>query len=98
MEGAGKTRKLEKDIEEELGDDYTVDLKKNYDLPEAFKYDKIPEFWNGHNIQDFIDPEILEVGLVKSNKFTANNFTLQQLTFYLCFCTEIGKAGEGGST
>ncbi|XP_034243355.1 nucleolar GTP-binding protein 1 [Thrips palmi] len=60
MEGTGKTRKLEKDIEEELGDEYVIDLKKNYDLPDTYKYDKIPEFWNGHNIQDFIDPEILE--------------------------------------
>lgn len=61
MEGCGTTRKLERQIEEELGDDYVVDLKKNYDLPDAYKYDKIPEFWNGRNIQDFIDPEILEV-------------------------------------
>ena len=61
MDGCGPARKLEKDIEEELGDDYTLDLKKNYDIPDEYKYDKIPEMWNGHNIQDFIDPDILEV-------------------------------------
>ncbi|XP_065206622.1 nucleolar GTP-binding protein 1 [Planococcus citri] len=53
-------RKLEKELEEELGDDYTLDLKKNYDLPEEYKYDIIPEFWEGHNIADFIDPDILQ--------------------------------------
>jgi len=50
-------RKLEKDLEEELGDDYVLDLKKNYDLPEEYKYDVIPEIWEGHNIADYIDPE-----------------------------------------
>ena len=54
-------RKLEKELEEELGDDYVLDLNKNYDLPEEYKYDKIPEFWNGHNVADYIDPKILEV-------------------------------------
>lgn len=53
-------KKLEKDIEAELGDDYILDLKKNYDLPEKEKYDIIPELWDGHNIADFIDPDILE--------------------------------------
>ena len=24
------------------------------------KYDVIPELWNGHNIADFVDPEIFE--------------------------------------
>ncbi|KAK7605461.1 hypothetical protein V9T40_007319 [Parthenolecanium corni] len=51
-------RKLEKELEEELGDDYVLDLKKNYDLPEEYKYDIIPEFWEGHNIFDFITPDI----------------------------------------
>lgn len=51
-------RKLERDIELELGDDYILDLKKNYDLPEGEKYDIIPEVWNGKNIADYIDPNI----------------------------------------
>lgn len=57
----GVKRKLEKDIAEEMGDDYVLDLKKNYDLPEDYKYDIIPEIWEGHNIADYIDPDIFEV-------------------------------------
>lgn len=44
-----------------MGDDYVLDLKKNYDLPEDYKYDIIPEIWEGHNIADYIDPDIFEV-------------------------------------
>ncbi|XP_065332678.1 nucleolar GTP-binding protein 1 [Cloeon dipterum] len=51
-------KKTERDIELEEGDDYILDLKKRYDLPEEEKYDNIPEFWEGHNIADYIDPEI----------------------------------------
>merc|ERR1719411_1561576 len=50
----------ERQIELEMGDDYIVDLQKNYDLPEDQKYDIIPEHWNGHNIADYIDPDIME--------------------------------------
>ena len=25
------------------------------------KYDKIPEIWEGHNIADYIDPDIMQV-------------------------------------
>ncbi|XP_043680848.1 nucleolar GTP-binding protein 1 [Vespula pensylvanica] len=53
-------RKLEKEIEEEMGDDYVLDLKKNYDIEGEQKYDIIPEIWEGHNIADYIDPEIFE--------------------------------------
>merc|ERR1712002_722011 len=54
-------KKTERDIEVEVGDDYTLDLRKVWDLknPEE-KYDVIPEIWNGHNIADFVDPEIFE--------------------------------------
>jgi len=34
--------------------------KKNFDLPEEEKYDVIPEHWNGHNIADYVDPDIME--------------------------------------
>merc|ERR1712112_204720 len=40
--------------------DYIVDLKKNFDLPADQKYDIIPETWQGHNIADFVDPDIME--------------------------------------
>jgi len=52
--------KTERDLELELGDDYILDLQKNYDLPEDQKYDIVPETWQGHNIADFIDPDIME--------------------------------------
>jgi len=54
-------RKLEKDIMEEEMEDYTLDLNKNKDLEnDEWKYDKIPEMWEGKNIADFIDPDILK--------------------------------------
>jgi len=52
-------KRTERDLEVELGDDYSLDLKKNYDLPEDFKYDVIPEFWGNKNIADYIDPDIM---------------------------------------
>ncbi|XP_071439336.1 nucleolar GTP-binding protein 1 [Hetaerina americana] len=55
-----RKRKLEREIELEEGDDYVLDLKKNYDLPEEYKYDIIPEIWEGRNIADYIDPEIFK--------------------------------------
>lgn len=60
MDVDGAKKKLERDIEAELGDDYILDLKKNYDLPDEEKYDVIPEIWEGHNIADYIDPDILK--------------------------------------
>lgn len=32
-------------------------------IPDDQKYDIIPELWEGHNIADFIDPEIKAVCL-----------------------------------
>lgn len=60
-EKVSSARKLERHIEEELGDDYVLDLKKNYDIEGDQKFDNIPEMWEGHNIADYIDPEIEEV-------------------------------------
>lgn len=54
-----RKRKLERDIEVEMGDEYTLDLKKHYtDIPEEERYDIIPEFWEGHNVADYIDADI----------------------------------------
>ncbi|KAG1442982.1 hypothetical protein G6F56_010844 [Rhizopus delemar] len=56
-------RVLEKDIEIENGGAgvYSVDVKKKYLLKDDdWKYDVIPEFLDGHNVADFIDPEIEE--------------------------------------
>ena len=52
--------RTERDIELEMGDDYILDLQKNFDLPEDQKYDVIPETWAGHNIADYVDPDIME--------------------------------------
>jgi nucleolar GTP-binding protein len=39
---------------------YQPDLKKRYQLKdEEWRYDAIPEIWEGKNIADFIDPNIL---------------------------------------
>ncbi|GAB6031966.1 Nucleolar GTP-binding protein 1 [Chamberlinius hualienensis] len=57
--GATKLNKrTERDIELEMREDYILDLKKNYDLPQEEKYDAIPEIWLSHNIADYIDPNI----------------------------------------
>lgn len=51
--------RTERHIEMELGDDYILDLKKKYDIPDEEKYDVAPEVWQGHNIADFVDPNIV---------------------------------------
>jgi nucleolar GTP-binding protein len=54
-------RKLARDIEEEEGGAgvYNVDLKDKYILEnDDWKHDKIPEFFDGKNVYDFIDPDI----------------------------------------
>ncbi|KAI8384962.1 GTP binding protein 4 [Radiomyces spectabilis] len=55
--------KLAKDIEMENGGAgvFNVDLKKPYLLAnDEWKYDAIPEFLDGRNVADFIDPDIEE--------------------------------------
>uniref|UniRef100_A0A8C6PP20 Nucleolar GTP-binding protein 1 n=1 Tax=Nothobranchius furzeri TaxID=105023 RepID=A0A8C6PP20_NOTFU len=60
MEVDAPKRKLERDLEMELGDDYVLDLQKYWDLMnEDEKQDTIPEVWEGHNIADYIDPDIM---------------------------------------
>lgn len=56
-----KKKTLERDLELEQGDEYIIDLRKTWDLKnDEEKYDAIPEIWNGHNVADFIDPEIMQ--------------------------------------
>lgn len=50
--------KTERDLEMELGDDYILDFKKRYDVPDEEKYDVAPEIWRGLNVADFVDPNI----------------------------------------
>lgn len=53
--------KLERDLEDEMGGAgaYSVDLWKRAQLKDdAWKYDSIPEMFDGKNVADFIDPDI----------------------------------------
>lgn len=55
-------RKLERDIERENGGAgvYIKDWKKSYMLrDDEWKYDAIPEIWDGKNIADFFDADIV---------------------------------------
>ncbi|XP_022084679.1 nucleolar GTP-binding protein 1-like [Acanthaster planci] len=51
-------RKTYRDYELEAGDDYILDLQKEWDVAEDERDDIIPEIWMGHNIADYVDPEI----------------------------------------
>ncbi|KAB8648469.1 hypothetical protein FH972_026126 [Carpinus fangiana] len=56
-------RRLERDIEEENGGAgvYSVDMKKKYvGIDPDHIHDVIPEVFNGKNVADFIDPDIVE--------------------------------------
>ncbi|KAI3840804.1 hypothetical protein MKX03_011596 [Papaver bracteatum] len=56
-------KKLERDLEEENGGAgvYSASLKKHYILAhEEWKEDTMPEILDGHNVYDFVDPDILE--------------------------------------
>lgn len=60
LKALGEGEKSERELEMELGDDYILDLKKKYDIPDEEKYDVAPEVWQGHNIADFVDPGIID--------------------------------------
>lgn len=56
-------RKLEKDLEDENGGAgvYSASLKKHYMLAnDEWKDDVLPEILDGHNVYDFVDPDILQ--------------------------------------
>lgn len=56
-------RRTEKDEQEEHGGAgvHNIDLKKNYLLAnDEWKYDTIPEIYEGKNVADFIDPDIMD--------------------------------------
>eukprot|EP00850_Spirogloea_muscicola_P012294 SM000079S22412 [mRNA] locus=s79:32624:36429:- [translate_table: standard] len=55
--------KLEKDLQEEHGGAgvYSANLRKRYLLEdESWKEDIIPEIVDGHNVADFVDPDIMQ--------------------------------------
>ena len=54
-------RRLARDIEEENGGAgvYNINLKDQYKLDdEEWKYDRVPEVFDGKNVYDFVDPDI----------------------------------------
>ncbi|KAF5748752.1 Nucleolar GTP-binding protein 1 [Tripterygium wilfordii] len=56
-------RKTEKDLEDENGGAgvYAANLRKNYILAnDEWKEDILPEILDGHNVYDFVDPDILQ--------------------------------------
>jgi nucleolar GTP-binding protein len=60
---AKEKKKLEKDFEQENGGAgvYSASLKKHYILAnDEWKEDILPEILDGHNVADFLDPDILE--------------------------------------
>ena len=65
VEGAEPKRKLAKDLENELGEDYYMNLRQHWDLTkDDEKQDIIPEIYLGKNVADFIDPDIMKVGRI----------------------------------
>jgi len=65
VEGAEPKRKLAKDLENELGEDYYMNLRQHWDLTKNDeKEDIIPEIYLGKNVADFIDPDIMKVGRI----------------------------------
>ena len=64
MEVEEATKKLAKDIEQEQGADYYMDLRQHWmvENPEE-KEDVIPEIFLGKNIADYIDSDIMQVGM-----------------------------------
>uniref|UniRef100_A0A7S0NA15 Nucleolar GTP-binding protein 1 n=1 Tax=Pyramimonas obovata TaxID=1411642 RepID=A0A7S0NA15_9CHLO len=58
---AGERRKTERDLQEANGGAgvYSADFRKNYMLEnDDWKYDIMPEILDGHNVLDFVDPDI----------------------------------------
>lgn len=80
---------------------YSADLRKHYDLANPdWRYDVVPEILDGHNIADFIDPDIdaklaeLEREEEEAERLhqeqvctcTCGHFLLSKLALYRCFC------------
>ncbi|CAI9761763.1 unnamed protein product [Fraxinus pennsylvanica] len=62
-QAAEKQKKLEKDLENENGGAgvYSASLRKHYILAnDEWKEDIMPEILDGHNVYDFVDPDILQ--------------------------------------
>ncbi|CAH3174575.1 unnamed protein product [Porites lobata] len=61
VEGAQPKRKLARDLEIEMGEDYYMDMREHWDLAKGDeKHDILPEIYLGKNVADFIDPDIMK--------------------------------------
>ncbi|XP_073236061.1 GTP-binding protein 4-like [Porites lutea] len=61
VEGAQPHRKLARDLEIEMGEDYYMDMREHWDLAKGDeKHDILPEIYLGKNVADFIDPDIMK--------------------------------------
>ena len=90
VEGAQPKRKLAKEIENEMGEDYYMDMRQHWDLRNKDeKHDIIPEIFLGKNVADFIDPDIMKVGF---------GFAIVSLTLNVAFDCVAGtkRRGSGG--
>ena len=62
VEGAQPKRKLARELEIEMGEDYYIDMREHWDLEKGDeKHDILPEIYLGKNVADFIDPDIMKV-------------------------------------
>lgn len=72
-------RKTERDLELEMGRDYKIDLRKTWDLKNSEeKYDVLPEIYNGSNVADFIDADIM----AKLEELEAEEDKLMEAGYY----------------
>ncbi|CAF4275395.1 unnamed protein product, partial [Didymodactylos carnosus] len=56
-----RKKKLERDLEVELEDDYHLDLRKTWLLAcDEEKYDVLPDVYRGKNVADYVDPDIMK--------------------------------------
>lgn len=87
---AGEKMQTEKDLEESLGGTgvYSSDLRKDYLLEdEGWKYDVMPEIWEGHNIMDFVDPDIdAKLQELEQEEDELEVQTAKWLYIGTCFC------------
>ncbi|CAH3163415.1 unnamed protein product, partial [Porites evermanni] len=61
VEGAQPKRKLARDLEIEMGEDYYMDMREHWDLAKGDEnHDILPEIYLGKNVADFIDPDIMK--------------------------------------
>lgn len=42
---------------------------ETWDVPDEERYDIIPEIYLGHNVADFIDPDIMKVRVIDADYF-----------------------------